>query len=451
MPGPPLAWPSRQTRLRCRWSRAAIINVANPAAPVELGLTTHQVSAIAVWRWPGATPTSPEPTWRAAGDQRGEPGCAGRGGSTARRVPPEYGLRRGRGGQLRLRRRRRARRAAASLTSPTRPRRSRSGTTRRQVPPMAWQWPATTPTSPIRTAGCASSTWPTRPAPVEVGIFATPGDALGVTVAGNYAYVADPTAGCGLSMWRESGSHRPRSGSTHPGSVGTLRWRAAIAYLRRVLGGLRIINVANPAAPGGWVLRHAGIGAGCDGSGQLRLRGRSAAGCVSSTSPTRPRPSRSGPTTRQATPTLWRWRGATLTSLIPAAACASSTSPTPPRRPRSGSTILQGAPMTWRSSGGYGLCRRWQYSGLRMIDVANPAAPTEVGFYDTPEQASGVAVAGSYAYVADGESGLRVINVTNPAAPVEAGFYDTSGYAEGVALAGNFVYVADSSKRAAGV
>ena len=65
--------------------------------------------------------------------------------------------------------------------------------------------------------------------------------------------------------------------------------------------------------------------------------------------------------------------------------------------------------------------------GLRVIDVANPAAPVEVGIYDTPEYAEDVAVAGQTAYVADRGSGLRVIDVTNPAAPVEVGFYDTPG------------------------
>ncbi len=81
--------------------------------------------------------------------------------------------------------------------------------------------------------------------------------------------------------------------------------------------------------------------------------------------------------------------------------------------------------------------------GLRIINVSNPAAPTEVGFYDTPGYAYGVAVAGNYAYVADWDSGLRIINVSNPAAPTEVGFYDTPGSAGGVAVAGNYVYVAD--------
>ena len=78
-----------------------------------------------------------------------------------------------------------------------------------------------------------------------------------------------------------------------------------------------------------------------------------------------------------------------------------------------------------------------------MINVANPAAPAEVGAYDTPGCAWGVAVAGSYAYVADWASGLRVINVANPAAPAEVGVYDTPGYATGVAVAGSYAYVAD--------
>ncbi|WP_448605243.1 LVIVD repeat-containing protein [Thermoflexus hugenholtzii] len=83
--------------------------------------------------------------------------------------------------------------------------------------------------------------------------------------------------------------------------------------------------------------------------------------------------------------------------------------------------------------------------GLRVIDVSNPAAPREVGFYDTLGWALGVAVSGSYAYVADGNKGLRVIDVSNPAAPREVGVYDTPGGAEDVAVSGSYAYVADGS------
>ena len=93
------------------------------------------------------------------------------------------------------------------------------------------------------------------------------------------------------------------------------------------------------------------------------------------------------------------------------------------------------------------------YKGLRIINVTNPAAPTEVGAYDTPAYAQQVAVAGNYAYIAEAQawdgsqwvkSSLRIINVANPAAPTQAGFFDSFvGDAKGVAAAGSYAYVTD--------
>jgi len=84
-------------------------------------------------------------------------------------------------------------------------------------------------------------------------------------------------------------------------------------------------------------------------------------------------------------------------------------------------------------------------AGLRIIDVTNPTAPVEVGFYDTPDYAEGVALSGAdYAFVADGYAGLHVINVTNSAAPQRVGYYNTPGYAQGVGAAGSYAYVADA-------
>jgi len=85
------------------------------------------------------------------------------------------------------------------------------------------------------------------------------------------------------------------------------------------------------------------------------------------------------------------------------------------------------------------------YSGLRIIDVTDPASPTEAGSFNTNGYAYDVAVSGNYAYVADGSKGLRIINVTNSASPTETGYYDTPGSARGVALLGDLAYVADSN------
>jgi hypothetical protein len=49
---------------------------------------------------------------------------------------------------------------------------------------------------------------------------------------------------------------------------------------------------------------------------------------------------------------------------------------------------------------------------LRIIDVSVPSAPVEAGFYDSPGYAYGVAVTGSYAYVADGDDGLVILAFT---------------------------------------
>ena len=81
--------------------------------------------------------------------------------------------------------------------------------------------------------------------------------------------------------------------------------------------------------------------------------------------------------------------------------------------------------------------------GLRVIDISDPAAPVEVGSWDTPGCAHGVAVAGGYAYVADGYGGLRVIDISDPAAPMEVGSCDTPDAAWGVAVAGGYAYMAD--------
>jgi parallel beta-helix repeat protein len=84
--------------------------------------------------------------------------------------------------------------------------------------------------------------------------------------------------------------------------------------------------------------------------------------------------------------------------------------------------------------------------GLRLVvlDVSDPAAPTEVGCTTPfPYFVEDIVVSGTLAYVAAGGAGLRVVDVSDPAHPTELGAWDSPGYAEGVAVAGNTVYLAD--------
>ncbi len=57
----------------------------------------------------------------------------------------------------------------------------------------------------------------------------------------------------------------------------------------------------------------------------------------------------------------------------------------------------------------------------------------------------GVAIAGNYAYLADGLNGLVTVDISNPQIPAETDVYNTSGYAWDVAVSGNRAYVADGS------
>jgi hypothetical protein len=84
------------------------------------------------------------------------------------------------------------------------------------------------------------------------------------------------------------------------------------------------------------------------------------------------------------------------------------------------------------------------FGGLRILDVSVPAAPVEVGFYETPGYAYGVAVNGSRAYVAGSDYTLRVVNVSNPTAPIEVGYYTGSNFdlPRAVAVSGAYAYVA---------
>ncbi len=83
--------------------------------------------------------------------------------------------------------------------------------------------------------------------------------------------------------------------------------------------------------------------------------------------------------------------------------------------------------------------------GLRIFDISDPGNPHQIGYHYTPGQSRSVAVAGNFAYVADGIGGLRIFDIANPAAPTAAGFYDTDGYPKGVAVQGDYAYLTDGS------
>ena len=73
--------------------------------------------------------------------------------------------------------------------------------------------------------------------------------------------------------------------------------------------------------------------------------------------------------------------------------------------------------------------------GMYILDISDPAAPSMVGAYSTEEEPSGLEVVGDYAYITIKYEPLRVVNVSDPAHPAEVGSYDFLRNAQDVAAA----------------
>ena len=80
-------------------------------------------------------------------------------------------------------------------------------------------------------------------------------------------------------------------------------------------------------------------------------------------------------------------------------------------------------------------------NGLAVIDISDPLSPEVKSYTDTTGSAKGVAVADCYAFVAAGSSGLAVIDISDPLSP-EVKTYAYTEYANDVAVAGSYAFVA---------
>ena len=85
-------------------------------------------------------------------------------------------------------------------------------------------------------------------------------------------------------------------------------------------------------------------------------------------------------------------------------------------------------------------------SGVFVIDASNPASPVKLKTIKTPT-ARGIAANGNYVYVAASDSGVGIINATNSKSPVLVGYmHPGSQYGENVAVSGNVLGLTDYNK-----
>lgn len=81
--------------------------------------------------------------------------------------------------------------------------------------------------------------------------------------------------------------------------------------------------------------------------------------------------------------------------------------------------------------------------GLRIIDISDPTAPTELNLQRTGN-AFDVMVKDNYAYVGDIWNGLVIVDVSNPNYLVKVGSYNPGSYGYGVQVVDSLVYLAGS-------
>jgi len=84
-------------------------------------------------------------------------------------------------------------------------------------------------------------------------------------------------------------------------------------------------------------------------------------------------------------------------------------------------------------------------SGLLVVDVSAPTAPLLLQTIDTPGLARGVDRSGALLTVADDEAGLRLFNVANPTAPSLITVVSVPGAPADCAIVGSVVYVIDDA------
>jgi hypothetical protein len=78
-------------------------------------------------------------------------------------------------------------------------------------------------------------------------------------------------------------------------------------------------------------------------------------------------------------------------------------------------------------------------TGLHLLDIANPTAPKEIGFYPA-EGTPGIVVSGDMAYLMSGGK-LHLVDISDPTAPQQVGEYSLLAGGNHLAVAGQTVYL----------
>jgi hypothetical protein len=285
------------------------------------------------------------------------------------------------------------------------------------------------------------------------GSFDTPGNAYGVFVLGDYAYVADSFSG--LQVIDVSDPANPSLVGTcdTPGWANDVLVLGDYAYVADRASGLQVIDVSNPENPtpvGSCDTLETALGVFVQGGYAYVAYGPSVMPYTPSgiqvidvSDPENPTPVGSCDTLETALGVFVQGGYAYVgTFSFPTGFLVIDVDPESPKYLTIvGSCDTFGGPVFVQGDYAYVADEE---IGLQVIDISNPENPSWVSRLNT-SGAYDVFVQGGYAYVAEG-SGIQVIDVSNPENPVSVGSHDTLGSAHGVFVSGDYTaYVADGS------
>ncbi|MDD5626100.1 MAG: DUF2341 domain-containing protein [Patescibacteria group bacterium] len=225
-------------------------------------------------------------------------------------------------------------------------------------------------------------------------------DALGITVSGNYVYVAN--LGRGLLIIDVSNKSAPQGVGVYDstGSTYDVAVSGNYAYLADYSGGFKVIDITTKTSPVYKTVVNTGVA-----TQRVQVKGNYAY----------------------------------VTDATTGFHIINITTPTSPSE--IGSTLPVSAHYDFFVEGNYVYIGD-NTAGLTIYNISNPAAPYLVGTYDTMGNVYDVKVSGGYAYISDWGGGLLILDVSIPSSPAYVGNYISKSSTYRLFVKRNKIYLA---------
>lgn len=114
-----------------------------------------------------------------------------------------------------------------------------------------------------------------------------------------------------------------------------------------------------------------------------------------------------------------------------------------PTSPNQLNTVLTDLPLAVHADGNYA-CVADATTGIKIIDITNPATASVVGSCNTDGSAQGIFTYNGYAYVGDWDEGIAVVDITPPGAAFVDDKLTLPGHTYGVVVKYGYAFVANS-------